>query len=98
MNRHAVIGLLAAVGLAPLSTGCQLLRDDSNDSNDAYHAYLVKNSKGRFDTPPTGTKGATTTPKPDAQATGIVTAGATAPPANQPPELPARPGQDRPLE
>ena len=83
MNRHAVIGLLAAVGLAPLSTGCQLLRDDSNDSNDAYHAYLVKNSKGRFDTPPTGTKGATTTtPKPDVQTMGIVTAGATAPPAN----------------
>ncbi len=90
MNRHAVIGLLAAVGLAPLSTGCQLLRDDSNDSNDAYRAYLVKNSKGRFDTPPTAAKGATTaTPKPDPEKTGIVTAGATAPPTNLPPVLPS---------
>ena len=83
MNRHAVIGLLAAVGLAPLSTGCQLLRDDSNDSKDGYRAYLVKNSKGRFDTSPTGVS-----VPPDAEKTGVVPAGATSPPANLPPVLP----------
>ena len=90
MNRHAVIGLLAAVGLAPLSAGCQLLRDDSNDSSDAYRAYMVKNSKGRFDTPSTAAKGAVpAAPKPDVEKTGIVTAGATAPPTNLPPVLPS---------
>ncbi len=83
MNRHAVIGLLAAVGLAPLSTGCQLLRDDSNDSKDGYRAYLVKNSKGRFDTSPT-----CVSVPPDAEKTGVVPAGATSPPANLPPVLP----------
>ena len=78
MNRYAVIGLLAAVGLAPLSTGCQLLRDDSKDN---YRAYMVKNSKDRFDTTATGA------PKPDAEKTGLLTAGATTPPANLPPVM-----------
>jgi len=78
LNRYAVIGLLAAVGLAPLSTGCQLLRDDSKDN---YRAYMVKNSKDRFDTTATGA------PKPDAEKTGLLTAGATTPPANLPPVM-----------